>query len=377
MLSKRQNVKLQILREDHEYVSQFINEFLEKDRSFIKEMYIDMYNELTPNFIHQGVEHVHFGDYLRTSLDCSLIPSSVKRLNIEKCYNFDFILTPTTLHNTLVELNLFKAKEPFPPGLLPKSLTKFTIKSYDHTLVNGVLPCALKYLGMNNLKNCEPNFKFPDSIQTLSTMCSVVMDHIPQNVKNLLLKGDVCISRPLPKTLSTMEYSVFSTSYDFTNWLFNTQLTSLSLSITNCYPIDIKQGMFPESLLQLSIHQFRGNIKANGLPSSLRELDLSFHMDQKEIKSLYLPNSLKKLRLNFSFKIHFKNSLVLPDNLKDLEIESDNLDLLKGCSFPASLEKLKVPYKILPKKITMPNLLSVKYYIEPNTILKKPIFQHP
>ncbi|KAF2072090.1 hypothetical protein CYY_006589 [Polysphondylium violaceum] len=336
------------------------------DRSFIDEIDFQLEDPLKiiDGFIPNGVETLSMGYDFNQPITKSLIPASVKKLNLEKSFNFSGLHTDSFLHTSLEELYLHSTSRPIDPLTLPPSLKRLTIKNYNHTLTKQVMPMGLKYLHIQDISDLEPN-SLPSSLLEIKTNSPKILDHLPNKLIWFYYFGREMDRLEAPK-LTKLSFTTVNPTTTFFHSL-STNLVELSCSMGNHKPFDLVPGLLPLSLKKLTLNHYYGDIYKDSIPSNVEYCNLYFDSNQTKLKCLSLPQSIKVLIINFSLIKEYPVSplSIVPSSVTDLTLISVAKDVLKK-NVPLSVVKLELSYCMLPNSMSFPKCLESLTYFNPS-----------
>ncbi|KAM9992443.1 hypothetical protein ACTFIY_009891 [Dictyostelium cf. discoideum] len=208
------------------------------------------------------------------------IPNTIKHLEFHKNWDNDGkVLRKGDIPEgvTCLDLGLYKLE--LNQGVLPESLTKLMIRSYDeindknHQMLNDNFPNNIKDV---TIFKCKLNIS-PSSLN-LFKLNSIKILHIILDSKFKIEANS------LPHSLTNLKISTYQKS--FTENVFPNGLLSLSIN-----QIIEQEGILPESLTNLNLSDCNITIKQDNLNKMISILPTS-------INSLKLPSRFKNLKIN-------------------------------------------------------------------------------
>ncbi|EAL61780.1 hypothetical protein DDB_G0291592 [Dictyostelium discoideum AX4] len=207
------------------------------------------------------------------------IPNTIKHLEFHKNWDNDGkVLGKGDIPEgvTCLDLGLYKLE--FNQGVLPESLTKLMIRSYDETndknnqILDDNFPKNIKDVTIFKCKlNISPSLN-------LFKLSSIKILHIILDSKFKIEANS------LPSSLTNLKISTYQKS--FTENVFPNGLLSLSIN-----QIIEQEGVLPESLTNLNLSDCNITIKQDNLNKMISILPAS-------INSLILPSRFKNLKIN-------------------------------------------------------------------------------
>ncbi len=316
------------------------------------------YVVLTPGSIPETVEEINFEGgvyFLKDKFEIGTIPFGVKKLEFGTIHNYEHILDPGVLPNSIETLVMqYKFAQPIVSGIIPNSV-KYLVIHNNNNLIEGSIPHGVIELELkNNYNKIFPNM-FPETIKKLKLSgfdfdISELDKCIPKSVKHLTLEG-TCFVRPLvpgniPDSVEELIVIGYNDSYPVQGTKSNPSKYTLYEGIIPnsvrklkliCYDDQaITKGHFPDGIESIEfVNCANLELKVNSFPDSVKELSFSNYGKPLILKQGMLPINLKKLTLKCP--VTFENDS-LPDGLLELLIEK-NIKLGKG-SIPDSVVEL-------------------------------------
>ncbi|KAF2073128.1 hypothetical protein CYY_005569 [Polysphondylium violaceum] len=284
--------------------------------------------------------------YNYQGIDKLLLP----RNSLNNIYSLD--LTYVTLSKPLqigdlpngLKILLFKYTYALQEHLLPNSITKLKIVSFNHPFSKQMLPTSLTSLHMESFNQTLCPFIFNSCLKKLylNSYYGVIIKHsLPYGLEHLTMGSLNCSLEHFPPTITSL-YLSYRT-------YFNKELPQLYLPnlrildiFNNVTPIDISifssKTSYFKSLNQLSVFIHDEQIDLSML-TNVTVLDIDSKISNTS--NFKLPPNLVDLTLSFSIKSF--HSELFPKSLKSLKIKNTRCGLTptkENEYFPSGLKSL-------------------------------------
>ncbi|KAF2077603.1 hypothetical protein CYY_001066 [Polysphondylium violaceum] len=251
---------------------------------------VTIYNNSLLKLLPSTIKSIYFfgGQDKDAGFTAGSLPPLLHRLSANQVdYPIVQGFLPST-ENTLTILELPQYNHVIPSGLLPASLTKLDISSYNHPITQvGVIPSNIKYLSIKDVAKISANV-LPSSIIELNIYPDKLM------ISNNVLPHSLLTFRAYFKRISS-KILVFGQSVTLPKSIINLSLFSDSDSKSQ----SIKSNLIPPNVRNLELSNII--IKKGMIPPSCFYLSTNYH----PIKEGLIPKNVKQLFITHYEKIDF------------------------------------------------------------------------
>lgn len=292
-----------------------------------------------------NLETLIIGDNYDGPIDVSILPNTLKKLDIGDSFNNELPALPINL----TYLHIGNSYDYEIPQILPNSLQYLFIGDSFNSALPNELPDTLRVLFIGNKFNQELPSGLPKSLEELylgdSFNHELRSTYLPNSIKVIKLGNSY--SQHLPQSLPT-NLEKLELGLRFIHELPDVLPNNLkSLKIYSIY-FDKPLPNLPDSLEKLTLGIVFNHELPSQLPNNLRVLDLKYKFNQKLPDKL--PEQLEKLCLGNSF-----NHVIprLPSSITKVELLNKNYShILNFNNIPIWFETVKSLNQRIPENIS-------------------------